>query len=186
VAGKIPMVPKYAFGYWWSRYWVYSDQELRELMNQFRSFDIPIDVLVIDMDWHETFGGLKDPMNPKMDETGHWLGWTGYTWNKSLFPNPERFLDWTNKNHLKTALNLHPASGIAPMEEHITVLQRPLISIPQAKNTSTTKWPIRNGLKCISTRFFSQWSNKELISGGSIGSSTPKAKLLTDLVIPGG
>jgi alpha-glucosidase (family GH31 glycosyl hydrolase) len=117
VAGKIPMVPKYAFGYWWSRYWVYSDQELRELMNQFRSFDIPIDVLVIDMDWHETFGGLKDPMNPKMDETGHWLGWTGYTWNKSLFPNPERFLDWTNKNHLKTALNLHPASGIAPMEE---------------------------------------------------------------------
>ena len=52
-----------------------------------------------------------------MDETGHWLGWTGYTWNKSYFPNPAKFLKWTDDNHLKTALNLHPASGIAPMED---------------------------------------------------------------------
>ena len=117
IAGKIPMIPRYAFGYWWSRYWVYSDQELKTLMQTFRSFDIPIDVLVIDMDWHETFGGLKDPHNPKMDETGHWLGWTGYTWNRALFPDPPKFLEWTRKNNLKTALNLHPASGIAPMEE---------------------------------------------------------------------
>jgi alpha-glucosidase (family GH31 glycosyl hydrolase) len=117
IAGKIPMLPKYAFGYWWSRYWVYSDTELRDLISDFRTYDVPIDVLVIDMDWHETFGGLKDTQNPKMDETGNWLGWTGYTWNKSLFPNPDKFLDWTNKNYLKTALNLHPASGIAPMED---------------------------------------------------------------------
>ncbi|MEW7291876.1 glycoside hydrolase family 31 protein [Aquimarina sp. 2304DJ70-9] len=117
VAGKIPMLPKYALGYWWSRYWVYSDQELKDLVSDFRTYDIPMDVLIIDMDWHETFGGLKNTSNPKMDETGNWVGWTGYTWNRSLFPNPEKFLDWTNRNHLKTALNLHPASGIAPMED---------------------------------------------------------------------
>ena len=37
IAGKIPMPPKFAFGYWWSRYWAYSDSELKELMNDFSS-----------------------------------------------------------------------------------------------------------------------------------------------------
>ena len=117
IAGKIPMPPKYAFGYWWSRYWVYSDRELKDLMQQMRDYDIPIDVLVIDMDWHLTHGGLKDIHNPKRDPFGELLGWTGYTWNRDLFPEPEAFLDWTEDFHLKTALNLHPASGIPPMEE---------------------------------------------------------------------
>ncbi|MBQ0115114.1 MAG: DUF4968 domain-containing protein [Bacteroidales bacterium] len=31
VAGKIPMPPKYTLGYWWSRYWAYTDSELLDL-----------------------------------------------------------------------------------------------------------------------------------------------------------
>ena len=31
-AGRMPLPPRYAFGYWWSRYWMYSDHELRELI----------------------------------------------------------------------------------------------------------------------------------------------------------
>lgn len=116
IAGKIPLPPRYAFGYWWSRYWVYSDREFRELMTQMRGYDIPIDVLIIDMDWHLTHGGLKDIKNPKRDPFGELLGWTGYTWNRELFPEPEAFLGWTEDFNLKTALNLHPASGIPPME----------------------------------------------------------------------
>ncbi|WP_373987250.1 TIM-barrel domain-containing protein [Duganella sp. BuS-21] len=117
VAGKIPLPPRFAFGYWWSRYWVYSDQELKQLMQEMRNNDIPIDVLVIDMDWHLTHGGLKDIRNPELDPLGELLGWTGYTWNRDLFPEPKKFLDWTKAFPLKTALNLHPASGIPPMEE---------------------------------------------------------------------
>lgn len=77
-AGKIPLPPRYAFGYWWSRYWSYSDNELRELLRKFRMYDIPLDVLVIDMDWHYTEPGKG--------------GWSGWTWNKRLFPNPGRLL----------------------------------------------------------------------------------------------
>ena len=98
IAGKIPLPPRYAFGYWWSRYWNYSDDELRTLVKRFKQYNIPMDVLIIDMDWHTA-------------------GWTGYTWNKSLFPDPEKFLQWLKGQHLKTALNLHPADGIAPTEE---------------------------------------------------------------------
>ena len=115
VAGAIPLPPKYAFGYWWSRYWQYSDNELRDLVNQIRSMDIPLDVLIVDMDWHETWGLRRN--NPKKDEYGQRIGWTGYTWKKQLFPSPKNFLDWCHDNRLKVSLNLHPASGIQPYEE---------------------------------------------------------------------
>jgi alpha-glucosidase (family GH31 glycosyl hydrolase) len=115
VAGKIPIPPRYAFGYWWSRYWTYSDSELRNLVNDFNINHIPIDVLIVDMDWHETHGLTW--ASEKIDEFGQRIGWTGYTWNEALFPDPQKFIQWTNTENLKVALNLHPASGIAPMEE---------------------------------------------------------------------
>ncbi len=115
VAGDIPLPPKYTFGYWWSRYWQYSDNELRDLVETMRSLDIPIDVLIIDMDWHDTWG--LTAKNPKRDEYGQRVGWTGYTWKQQLFPSPENFLSWCRKQNLKTSLNLHPASGIQPYEE---------------------------------------------------------------------
>ena len=115
VAGNIPLPPKYVFGYWWSRYWQYSDNELRDLVETMRSLDIPLDVLIVDMDWHETWGLSRK--NSKRDEYGQRVGWTGYTWKKQLFPSPENFLEWCHKQNLKTSLNLHPASGIQPYEE---------------------------------------------------------------------
>ena len=115
VAGNIPLPPKYSFGYWWSRYWQYSDNELRDLVETMRSLDIPLDVLIIDMDWHETWG--LTAKNTKKDEYGQRKGWTGYTWKQQLFPSPENFLSWCHKQNLKTSLNLHPASGIMPYEE---------------------------------------------------------------------
>ena len=115
VAGDVPLPPKYTFGYWWSRYWQYSDNELRDLVETMHSLDIPLDVLIIDMDWHETWGLSR--YNPKKDEYGQRVGWTGYTWKQQLFPSPKNFLQWCHKQNLKTSLNLHPASGIQPYEE---------------------------------------------------------------------
>ncbi len=114
VAGDIPLPPKYVFGYWWSRYWQYSDNELRDLVETMRSLDIPLDVLIVDMDWHETWGLCR--VNPKRDEYGQRVGWTGYTWKQQLFPSPENFLTWCHEQDLKVSLNLHPASGIQPYE----------------------------------------------------------------------
>ena len=115
IAGRAPLPPKYTFGYWWSRYWQYSDNEFRDLIAKLRSMDIPIDVLIVDMDWHETWSLRKK--NPPKDEYGQRIGWTGYTWQKELFPSPENFLRWAKTEDLKVALNLHPASGIQPYED---------------------------------------------------------------------
>ncbi|MFV9507782.1 MAG: TIM-barrel domain-containing protein [Oscillochloridaceae bacterium umkhey_bin13] len=92
--GQVPMLPRWALGAWWSRYWPYHDAALRELVNQFAEHHFPLDVLVIDMDWH----------------TPH--GWTGYTWNRELFPDPPALLAWLRDQGLRTTLNLHPADGV--------------------------------------------------------------------------
>ena len=111
VAGRIPLPPRYAFGTWWSRYWAYSDQELNELVQGYRSRNIPLDVFVIDMDWHLAFQGNEQ------DQSGHRKGWSGYTWNRNLFPQPEMFLKGLHDEGLKVTLNMHPASGVQPFEE---------------------------------------------------------------------
>jgi len=102
VSGKIPLPPRFVFGYWWSRYWSYSDNEMHDLVNNFEKYKIPLDVLVIDMDWHS----IENDRLP----------WTGWTWNKRLFPDPDKTLAWLKTKDLKTTLNLHPADGIAPYE----------------------------------------------------------------------
>ncbi len=122
VAGKIALPPRFAFGIWWSRYWAYTDSELEELVRGFQQHDIPLDVLVIDMDWHPTFG-VKWWENKK-DQSGHTLGWTGYTWNNIYFPDPTRFLAWVHKQGLKVTLNMHPASGVQPFEAAYPAMAR--------------------------------------------------------------
>ena len=114
VAGRIPMPPKFTLGYWWSRYWIYTDEEVLDLGRQMRERDIPMDVFIIDMDWHETWKELDKRLG--RDELDQAHGWTGYTWNHELFPDPEGMLFDLHRMGYKTALNLHPASGIRSYE----------------------------------------------------------------------
>lgn len=131
VAGKIALPPRFAFGTWWSRYWAYSDQDLLELVQAFQEHDVPLDVLVIDMDWHQTFGVRW--WENKKDQSGHTLGWTGYTWNRLYFPDPPPFLRWLHQQGLKTTLNMHPASGVQPHEEQYAEMARAMGLDPKSQ-----------------------------------------------------
>jgi len=131
VAGKIPLPPRFAFGAWWSRYWSYTDQEFEELVRQFQSHEVPLDVLVIDMDWHPTFGTRW--WDEKTDASDHGLGWTGYSWNKALFPDPEAFLGYVHQQGLKATLNMHPASGVQPWEDRYPEMARAMGIDPATK-----------------------------------------------------
>jgi alpha-glucosidase len=120
VAGRIPLPPRFAFGAWWSRYWAYSDQEIEGIIQGFRENDTPLDVFVIDIDWHPTFGTNF----AILDESGHPKGWTGYSWNPLLFPDPGQFLTRLHADGLKTSLNVHPASGAQPWEDRYPEMAR--------------------------------------------------------------
>ncbi|MCL2690506.1 MAG: glycoside hydrolase family 31 protein, partial [Chitinispirillia bacterium] len=104
LSGSIALPPRFAFGNWWSRYWPYSQNQLMELVLDFEHHRLPLSVCVADMDWH-----IVD--NP------HHKGWTGYTWNKDLFYDPEGFFAFLHKKGIRSCLNLHPADGVHPHEE---------------------------------------------------------------------
>lgn len=107
LTGKTPMLPRYALGNWWSRYYAYTEDSYKELVTRFEKEKIPFSVGVIDMDWH-----LVEDVDPKYGS-----GWTGYTWNKNYFPDPERFMTWLHDHGMRITLNLHPADGIRAYEE---------------------------------------------------------------------
>ncbi len=116
IAGKIPMPPLYAFGYWYSKYQRYTERDFKNIVNEIKGKNIPIDVMVIDMDWH------LDGWTGRTDRTE----WTGWTWNKALFPNPQNFITWLHNQNLKTTLNLHPADGIGPYDANFKQLANQL------------------------------------------------------------
>ncbi|MBV8113760.1 MAG: hypothetical protein JO300_03395 [Silvibacterium sp.] len=131
VAGRIPLPPRFAFGAWWSRYWAYSDQELNELVRGFHANTVPLDVLVIDMDWHLNREQLQRMQ--QADQSGHDLGWSGYTWNPLLFPDPDAFLKNLHDEGLKATLNLHPASGVEPWESAYPAMAKAMGIDPSTK-----------------------------------------------------
>lgn len=121
VAGPAPLLPRWALGNWWSRYWAYSADELLALMDDFAAHETPLAVCIVDMDWHITDTGNQSS------------GWTGYTWNRALFPDPPAFIAALHRRGLKTALNLHPAEGIHPHEAQYAALSRALGRDPEAQ-----------------------------------------------------
>lgn len=106
LTGKTPLLPRYILGNWWSRYHAYTQKEYEDLMLRFKREDIPFSVAVIDMDWHYV------NIDPKYGR-----GWTGYTWDKGLFPDHKAFLKFLHKEGLGVTLNLHPADGVSAHEE---------------------------------------------------------------------
>ena len=105
LSGKTPLLPRYAFGNWWSRFYPYTAKEYSNLMMRFAQERVPLSVAVIDMNWHIT------DVNPEEGK-----GWTGYTWDLKLIPEPKALLNDLHRRKLKVTLNLHPADGVQAHE----------------------------------------------------------------------
>lgn len=108
LTGPTPLIPRYALGNWWSRFYPYTQAEYKKLMEKFDEKQIPINVSVLDMDWHK---------NASQVPQKYGSAWTGYSWNKDLFPEPDKLLKWLHDDGKKVSLNDHPASGIRAFED---------------------------------------------------------------------
>lgn len=107
LAGPTPLLPRFTLGNWWSRYYRYTQDEYVQLMDRFKREGIPFTTSVIDMDWHRV-----DDIDPKYGS-----GWTGYSWNKQLFPDHKAFLHDLHERGLKATLNVHPRDGVRAFED---------------------------------------------------------------------
>jgi len=128
LTGAPEMLPAFALGNWWSRYHAYTDEEYLSLMDRFHQEDVPLSVGIVDMDWHLTDG----------DGRRYWEdGWTGYTWNEKLFPDYKAFIKALHDRGLKTALNLHPSSGVRHWDAQYEEMARTLGVDPATKEPVT-------------------------------------------------
>jgi alpha-glucosidase (family GH31 glycosyl hydrolase) len=85
------MVPRYASGIWWSRWFDVNNKDVLDIAEAYDSNRIPLDVFVIDMDWH-----TKD-------------AWGGWTFDSHLFPFPADSMESLGALGLPVTLNTHDA-----------------------------------------------------------------------------
>lgn len=125
LSGPPPVLPRWALGNWWSRYHRYTSEEYLRLFDRFDAERLPFSVAVIDMDWHRV-----DSVPARYGN-----GWTGYSWERSLIPDPEAFLGELHRRGLKTTLNLHPADGVRPFEDAYPEMARAVGLDPASDQT---------------------------------------------------
>jgi alpha-glucosidase (family GH31 glycosyl hydrolase) len=89
VFGASLVVPRYSLGLWFSRYPTFNQQGLLDLIDQFKAHDLPLDVMVLDLEWHQR-------------------GWFGFDWDRTHIPEPQQLLDHFHAEGIHCTLNLHP------------------------------------------------------------------------------
>lgn len=98
LTGPVPMPPKWAFGYWHSLYYPYTQKEALDIIDEHRKRDYPLDVFVVDTDWRVGGSG-------------------GYDVEMKLFPDMEKFLTEAHARSARIVFNDHPQpNGMQPLE----------------------------------------------------------------------
>ena len=88
LCGPVPVLPRWAYGPWYSCFQKLTAKDNQRIVHQFDEHGIPVEVLIVDMDWHVN-------------------GWCGWDWNRELFSDRASFFKWKEKAGIKVALNLH-------------------------------------------------------------------------------
>jgi alpha-glucosidase (family GH31 glycosyl hydrolase) len=110
LTGAAPLLPRKAFGVWFSRYWPYSADDWKPLLERFRSEKVPLDTISLDTDYK----AVHDPAGAAIASQiagapGGNYSWNGWDWNRRLYPDPVGFFAWARSMGLNTALNIHPS-----------------------------------------------------------------------------
>lgn len=116
IGGEVPLPRRYVLGAWYSRYWPYTSDDYRAIVREYADHDFPLDVMVLDMDWHRD-------------------GWTGYSWNRKLLPDAEKLLADLHDQGLHVTLNDHPADGVKPHEDRYPQFMRAIGKDPASGET---------------------------------------------------
>jgi hypothetical protein len=110
LTGSAPLLPRRAFGNWFSRYWPYGAADFQQIVERFRSERVPLDVLGIDTDFKSPTGQFAVIANNVLGrDPSYPYSWNGWDWNRDLYPDPKGFVDWLHARGIATYLNVHPS-----------------------------------------------------------------------------
>lgn len=93
LTGKQPLLPRWAFGNFSSRFGYHSQEEVENTIKKFEQNNVPVDAIILDLYW---FGkGIKGTMG-------------NLDWDKDNFPNPDKMIADLNAKGIKTILITEP------------------------------------------------------------------------------
>jgi alpha-D-xyloside xylohydrolase len=87
LTGAAPLLPAWAYGFWQSRYQYHSQQEMLAVAAKYRELKIPLDNLVLDVDWMQRMGSQQFTAN---------------------FPNPAAMFRDLHEMHVHTMISEWP------------------------------------------------------------------------------
>ena len=101
LTGPVPLVPRFTFGFWDSRWFPYSEKTALATIDEYRGHGLPLDLFVCDTDWR---------VGASM----------GYGVNETLFPDMTGFLRKAHAKGVRIMFNDHPepqaATALDPQE----------------------------------------------------------------------
>jgi hypothetical protein len=109
LTGPAPLLPRSAFGVWFSRYFAYAASDYPKLLHAFRRHRVPLDTLSVDTDWKRQADPLSSTLAGLVLGTTRAYSWNGWEWNRTLFPNPKKFISWAHRHGIDIAVNIHPS-----------------------------------------------------------------------------
>lgn len=129
ITGKVPMLPKWAFGYWQCRERYTSAEHLVKTVEEFRKRNLPVDIIVQDWQYWGKYGwGV-----PKFDEQN--------------YPEPEKFIERLHQLHSRFSVsvweNLDKKSEVVKDYDGLFIPDSPWIDIFNPK-TQKTHWNALN------------------------------------------
>ncbi|MDQ3936065.1 MAG: DUF5110 domain-containing protein [Actinomycetota bacterium] len=110
LTGAAPLLPRRAFGNWFSRWFPYGAADFQQIVERFRAEQVPLDVLGLDTDFKAPTGRASNVANVYLGrDPDAPYSWNGWDWNRELYPDPKGFVDWLHARGIATYLNVHPS-----------------------------------------------------------------------------
>lgn len=97
ITGFPPLLPRYAFGNWWSKNENYDDLKLKYLVDEFERKEIPLSTVLLNK-WN-----LND---------------NSFSFNTELFKNPKAMTSYLHSKNIRLGLSVDPANGFEKNEKY--------------------------------------------------------------------
>ena len=151
VGGAPSLPPLAALGVWYSRYYPYGAASYqKDVLGEYAANGLPLSVGVLDVPWHNIDYAIAD-LGP--DKNGSWPypdvpgtaapdaacnGWDGFTFNRTLFPDPAGFFEGVHAQGIKMILSVHMQNGIDHCQDQYLAMARAVGMSPEdiARNTT--------------------------------------------------
>ena len=111
LTGRMPVPPKWFFGFWFSSLTIKNADELIDVAQKFRKDNLPLDVILIDAPWRVGPEFLEQ-YTTDIEYKSNDINW------KSSFGNKDNLIDTLKKSNIKLGLHLNSRNFSKETEEY--------------------------------------------------------------------